>query len=353
MMFFSTLKFRLYKIYNKFKSIKQIRKKTMSTNPLYENIANELNLGKLLSIEVIQSLWGGYGELVRLEFQNKSIIIKQVKLPKPSEHPRGWNTDRSHQRKLHSYQVEVNWYQEFSKEMDEKCRIPRGLKTLKSENEWLIVMEDLASIGFVNTTLDANENHLRSCIYWLANFHAKYMNVKSDLLWNIGTYWHLDTRPDELEVLEDKELKKYAKQIDEVLNNTKYQTIVHGDAKLANFCFNVNESVCSAVDFQYVGHGCGMKDLAYFMSSAVEPNECKIYEEWILDTYFEELQKSLKYYQPNLNSEDIEKEWRSLFTVAWADFQRFVKGWSPNHFKINPYTEKLTLKALDYLNSKL
>ena len=70
-------------------------------------------------------------------------------------------------------------------------------------------MEDLASIGLTQTTYDANKNHLVSCLNWLANFHAKYMNIKSDLLWEIGTYWHLDTRPDELKALEDKELKKY------------------------------------------------------------------------------------------------------------------------------------------------
>lgn len=61
---------------------------------LYQNISQDLDLGELLSSEVIQSLWGGYGELVRLKFAKRSVIVKHVKLPKPSEHPRGWNTDR-------------------------------------------------------------------------------------------------------------------------------------------------------------------------------------------------------------------------------------------------------------------
>lgn len=118
---------------------------------LYQSIGDELDLGKLYSMEIIQSLWGGYGQLVRLRFPVKSIIVKHVLLPKPSEHPRGWNTDLSHQRKLQSYQVEVNWYQKFSLDIDNKCRIPQGFKTFQNENEWLIVMEDLAGAGFKHT----------------------------------------------------------------------------------------------------------------------------------------------------------------------------------------------------------
>ncbi|MDG2898611.1 phosphotransferase, partial [Vibrio parahaemolyticus] len=32
----------------------------------YQTIGQELNLGNYRSVEVIQSLWGGYGELVRV-----------------------------------------------------------------------------------------------------------------------------------------------------------------------------------------------------------------------------------------------------------------------------------------------
>lgn len=106
------------------------------------------------------------------------------------------------------------------------------------------------------------------------------------------------------------------------------------------------------MDFQYAGHGCGMKDVAYFMSSALEPQACKEMQEWILDSYFTALKDALNHYQPHLDCDKIEQEWRPLFAVAWADFQRFIKGWSPNHYKINTYTESLTAKALAYLKSK-
>ena len=296
---------------------------TKKINPLYQDIGADLNLGLLNSVDVIQTLWGGYGELVRLTFLDKSVIVKHVKLPKPSQHPCGWNSDFSHQRKLHSYQVEVNWYQGFSTPSDERCRIPQGLKCFQTENEWLIVMEDLAEAGFGSTTTQANKNHLRASLYWLANFHARYMHTQSNLVWEVGTYWHLETRLDELKVLKKSALKDFAQHIDDTLKRTCYQTLVHGDAKLANFCFDDDGSHCAAVDFQYVGHGCGMKDVVLFMSSAVEPASCAKMQEW-----------------------------RALFAVAWADFQRFIKGWSPNHYKINPCTESLTASALTYLRSK-
>lgn len=319
-------------------------------NPLYQNIGDELKLGLLSSVEVIQTLWGGYGELVRLKFSSKTIIVKHVSLPKTSQHPLGWNTNRSHQRKLHSYQVEVNWYQNFSLPTDERCTIPKGLKCFQRENQWLIVMEDLSSIGFNVTTKVANKSHLQACLIWLGNFHARYMNCRSDLLWEMGTYWHLETRPDELEALSEQSLKNNAQVIDRALQQATYQTILHGDAKLANFCFNSEGTKAAAVDFQYVGHGCGMKDVALFMSSAVLPEFCQEKEEWILNTYFNALHEALKHYQQDINASDVEGEWRELFYVAWADFLRFLKGWSPNHWKINAYSEKAMEGGLYYLS---
>ncbi len=321
-------------------------------NPLYQNIGDELNLGRLNFTETIQTLWSGYGELVRLRFETKSIIVKHVKLPKQTSHPRGWDTDISHQRKVHSYQVETAWYQNFSSPSDERCRIPKGLKCFQNKNEWLIVMEDLQESGFTDTTYEADDTHLVSCLRWLANFHAKYMGVKSDVLWESGTYWHLETRPDELKALKDKELKEYASLIDKELKSAKYQTIVHGDAKLANFCFSSDASRCAAVDFQYVGQGCGMKDVIYFISSAVEPEDCENMEAKLLDIYFKELRTALEYYQPNINAQELEKEYRDLFVIAWADFQRFIKGWATEHYKINDYSENLSAKAIEYLSSK-
>ena len=321
-------------------------------DPLYQDIGRELGLGTVDTVECIQTLWGGYGELVRVAFAERSVIIKHVTLPKPASHPRGWNSDRSHQRKLRSYAVEVHWYDRFSTPVDDRCRTPRGLKSFQAPDEWLIVMEDLATAGYTDTAALADSAHLETVIVWLANFHARHMGMKSEKLWENGTYWHLRTRPDELEALDDLRLKEHAELIDAALNQTRYATFVHGDAKLANFCFFPGGRSAAAVDFQYVGHGCGMKDLAYFMGSALAPETYGSLEPWVLDTYFSELEEALGHYRPSIDSGAVEAEWRPLFVVAWADFQRFIKGWSPGHGKINVYAEALTKRALDQLSSR-
>ncbi|MEZ8035071.1 phosphotransferase [Vibrio crassostreae] len=351
---------------------------------LYQKIAVSLGFNQGFGVQVIQSLWGGYGELVRLVFSQensaelKSVIVKHVALPDKAEHPKGWNTKLSHQRKVHSYQVETEWYQSFTQEWDERCPVPVGLQCELQENEWLIVMQDLADIGFPLTsqfdvlavsddlatkdtqselasayTLEEQKQR-DACLKWLANFHAKHINVdqeQSASLWQVGTYWHLDTRPDELNALSDLQLKHQAQHIDRILRECPYPTLVHGDAKLANFCFDPESEKVAAVDFQYVGHGCAMKDVALFMSSAVRPQDCAELESHMLETYFRYLEEALTYYQPQLSFDEVEAAWRPMFYVAWADFQRFVKGWSPEHWKINPYTEQLTQTVIEQLES--
>ncbi|WP_061015751.1 phosphotransferase [Vibrio splendidus] len=367
------------------KNLAQLQTSSDKNQPeLYQKIAVSLGFNQGFGVQVIQRLWGGYGELVRLVFSQensaelKSVIVKHFALPDQAEHPKGWNTKLSHQRKVHSYQVETAWYQSFSQQWDERCPIPVGLQCELAENEWLIVMQDLADIGFPLTsqfnvlavfddlTNKDTQSDLASgytleeqkqrdaCLKWLANFHAKHINVdqeQSASLWQVGTYWHLDTRPDELNALSDLQLKHQAQHIDRILRECPYPTLVHGDAKLANFCFDPESEKAAAVDFQYVGHGCAMKDVALFMSSAVRPQDCQEYEREVLDVYFQHLKEALAHYQTPLSFDDVEAAWRPMFYVAWADFQRFVKGWSPDHWKINPYTEQLTQKVVKQLES--
>ena len=129
------------------------------------------------------------------------------------------------------------------------------------------------------------------------------------------------------------------------MNACQFKTLVHGDAKLANFCFSETGEV-AGVDFQYVGGGCGMKDLAYFTGSCLSEEDCEQLEAKIIDTYFTYFHKA------NAKTHhELEQEWRGLYPVAWADFHRFLKGWSPEHWKINTYSERLTREVITQLNA--
>ena len=102
----------------------------------------------------------------------------------------------------------------------------------------------------------------------------------------------------------------------------------------------------AAVDFQYVGGGCGMKDVAYFIGSCLNESDCEKYESSVLDFYFAELNRSFKQNNICINGNELENNWRALYHVAWTDFHRFLKGWSPGHWKINTYSEKVTRQVL-------
>ena len=312
-------------------------------------------------VEVIQSLWSGYGEIVRYavfysDLNINSVVVKHVHLPKQSKHPRGWNTDLSHERKVHSYQIETYFYEHYNAQCSIACYTPQCFAIEHRDDEILMVMEDLDDSAYSERRTAVDLEEMKVCLNWLANFHATYMQQSPVGLWQSGTYWHLQTRPEELKALQDIPLKKAANSIDQILRGAKYQSFVHGDAKLANFCFGrtkEGEVKVAAVDFQYVGGGCGMKDVAYFIGSCLYEEDCDRYESTLLDYYLEALQQALGRMQPAMNAIEIVKEWRELYHWAWADFHRFLKGWSPEHWKINSYSERICKEVIDKLGKQI
>jgi hypothetical protein len=300
-------------------------------------------------LEVVQTLWSGYGQLVRCRLQGglqSSVIVKHVRWPTKKDHPRGWHSDLSHQRKVRSYEVETSWYQHHSAQCGLECRVPKCLAVRNLGDEIFIVLEDLDLAGFASRRNRVSHRELKACLSWLANFHATFMGQSPEGLWEVGTYWHLATRPDELAVLDDGPLKRGALEIDRKLSASAFLTVVHGDAKLANFCFSDDGGRVAAVDFQYVGGGCGMKDVAYFISSCLDEDQSENKEGELLDFYFSSLETALAAANKELDFAALSKDWRELYPVAWTDFYRFLQGWSPGHWKIHRYSERLAREVL-------
>lgn len=308
------------------------------------------------SLSTIQPLWSGYGDIVRVGLtgcERASIIVKHIQLGASTNHPKGWNSDRSHQRKLQSYRVEQHWYAYYAPQCDRYCTVPECLFTAQHDNDTVIMLSDLNEQGFPRRHEVASIEQIHACLRWLAFFHACFIQAKPTGLWETGNYWHLTTRPDEHQAMADSPLKHAATSIDKALKACRYQTLIHGDAKLANFCFSEDGGKAAAVDFQYVGKGIGIIDVAYFIGSCVDDEHCFSAEEPLLDYYFQQLSQALAHYHPQLDAEAIEQCWRQYYDLAWADFRRFLLGWSPGHWKLGCYSEFVTERALAQLSLKL
>lgn len=332
--------------------------------PLHEllnmNILNKIKLlldnPNIVIEEEVQSLWSGYGKIVRCRdvVSNQYYIVKAIAPEKAHKHPRGWNTSASHQRKIRSYQVETSFYQDFAGLTDHNNKVPRLIQSTIGENYTLLIMEDLNHAGYSTRQQQANEQSLFTAIKWLAYFHARFMGVSHCLepistLWPVGTYWHLATRKDEWAAMPNSDYKTKATVIDKMLNTSKYQTLVHGDAKFENLCFTPDLTSVAAVDFQYVGLGSGVKDLAYLAGSCLSDKALFEYDGIIVKEYLAQLKQALKHYRSNVDFNDLSKEVTKLYPVAWADFYRFLLGWNPDSVKIGGYMKTKATQGLNAL----
>ncbi len=300
---------------------------------------NTTHASSCTELEHIQSLWSGYGKISRYKLEaaaQKTVVVKHIALNQSPKHPRGWNTDKSHLRKVKSYEVETHWYQKWNQACMTHARIPQFIGSYQEGKDRWIILEDL-NVDFPLRKHHVGLSEIKACLKWLANFHLAFINKSPNGLWKVGTYWHLATRPDEFEKIEHSALKSKAHLIDDALNSCKYQTIVHGDAKLANFCFSKDETDVAAVDFQYVGGGCGIKDVAYLFSSALDGSSLQRYEDDLLAYYFSCLKDAFVASDFDFDFQELESEWRKMYPFAWADFIRFLQGWMPSHQKMNGY----------------
>jgi len=311
----------------------------------------EISGGKEISrMEKIQSLWNGYGDLLRVSITGgnpSSLIVKHIKFVSKA------SSDVSHQRKMKSYQVEMHWYSKGDFPNRENHYIPRCFRTLEKDGEGVLILEDLKECGFPLVKSTTGRKNVSACLHWLAAFHADFLGENPAGLWDQGTYWHLETRQQEWQVLKDSKLKEAAVPIDHRLKSARYKTLLHGDTKLANFCFSADGQKAAAVDFQYIGGGCGMKDLAYFIGSCYSDEQCEKMETPLLDEYFSYLESAIEQRQrgprpvANLDIPLLLAEWRSLYPVAWADFHRFLKGWTGGRWNKNSYSEKICRRVIE------
>lgn len=179
--------------------------------------------------------------------------------------------------------MEASFYKHITaKPLPSDCVTPAALDISIQGDNVTIVLTDL-NIKYNNPTGDyLTKEETLLCLEWLASFHAHFWNREEDIegLWEQGSYWHLDTRLDEYNSMKDDIWKKNAARLGDILKgypdgdrnkerDRRYRTIIHGDMKAENILFSEDKESCSVCDFQYVGQGYGMVDVAYLLSSSV------------------------------------------------------------------------------------
>lgn len=301
---------------------------------------------KIVGVHLVQPLWGGLGELLRLELTGGAInsaILKRVLAPEEQ------STNPSMKRKWHSYQVEQRWYEKYSKRCEQvACRTARWYGNQAHGRELFLLLEDLGVAGFVPQKCPTRR-HLQLGLEWLARFHALFMFERPEELWKRGTYWNLPDRLDELERTTHPWFKAQSRALDRALKGARFQTVVHGDSKASNFLWrNLDEA--AAVDFQWVGPGCGMRDVTLLLDRCLGEEGCMVEADHWLNHYFESLQRELLRHQLDCPWEALEAEWRRLYPIAWCDHERLWQGWGQGRPSLGPYTRHLMMRSSQVLN---
>jgi hypothetical protein len=319
----------------------------------------------------IASLWAGYGKVTELSVvvagddddgsHRHDLVVKRVSPPP------GRPDDVGHARKVDSYAFEASFYREVAPRLlalppGDVPRVGAPFLVVEDGTTTTLVLEDLRPAFPVFPRGGLSRAQLGAALRWLAAFHAAFWGCGTtggngglpppaitpppSLAAREGTYWHLATRPDELAAIvgdaEHGDLAAAAPGIAaDLLAGAAgpHGTLVHGDAKAANFCFTTDGGTAAAFDFQYVGSGLGARDVAYLLCSAGGSREIGTpgSEDAWLELYFSAL-------APRLAARGFAVEGhggdaggagppytravlKSHYELAAADFYRFMAGW--------------------------
>ncbi len=313
---------------------------------------------EIVDSELMQPVWGGNGEVLRVELAGarvNSVVVKHITIPEAKRKKK--KKDASLVRTLASYDNELTFYREYATQLTKRVRVPHFYDGQRLDDGWVFVLEDMLVSGFLTARKRYTEVDIQAALTWLAGFHAAFMGSAADGLWSSGSYWNLSDRQTELARMTHPKLKAAASALDAALSGCRFKTIIHGDAKTDNFCFPGSGLDVAGVDFQHTGLGCGMKDVMCLLDSCLDPFEAAVATPDLLDLYFRVLAAAL-----NERSEAegttsrewadaaaVEHEWRRLFPIAWADYYRFLDGWAPGKYPPEGYAEEMLNQALHSL----
>ena len=210
---------------------------------------------------------------------------------------------------LLAYEREMKFYQHFSAECSLNPPKFYGGADVSGEGDYLLLMEDLAGARFVSQLDVLSSADTLACVRSLAAMHAQYWRAPK-LGDSAGLYqfsdWAEIYEPvirsgwplfqQDFDVLIPDQMRPMfepgnaaAGAIFKYFCERRPKTLLHGDARIENFCFDADSGEARAYDWQLAAAGPGIYDLIYFFANSVAP-----------ETLFEEGEALLKAYHASL-----------------------------------------------------
>lgn len=307
-----------------------------------------------------------------------SYILKLISPPSSSRN------DESHIRKILSYQIEQYFYTQLAPQLPATIPVAKCLASINEKrpdggSTTAMILSDLAQdypvAGEKRAAL--TDRQALSALDWLSNFHGFWWSRVEDLdssklvlppleqakrespsgnsVWLNGGYTYLATRRSEYQNLIHDSDSEWSEALTQPVGNRnqsiaelvatflapststtapiqRYQTLIHGDVKSENLFTNIPGDQVAFYDFQYVGLGLGVCDLAKFFTCSV-PLEMLVPDVYVPDVLAmdEGERVLLERYWKNLNDVGGKGyEWK-LFVRHWetalVDWLRFQASW--------------------------
>lgn len=307
--------------------------------------------------------------------KEQSFILKLISPPpaKPS--------DEGHIRKILSYQVEQYFYTHLAPRMPESIPVAKCFASINEQH-----VDGTAMTAMVLTDLRQafpvagekrgvlSEKQVSAALNWLASFHGFWWDFaqnrvsllkppleesksrsESRTIWLNGGYTYLATRRKEFADLEVDTDSEWCSLLTEPLENgiclaevvatvlapnehlcgptDQYQTVIHGDVKSENLFTSKSGDQAVFYDFQYIGLGLGVCDLAKLFTCSVPLDMLVEREHQYSDTL--DMQpgekKLLQVYLEQVKSTAGRSYGWELFIFHWktalVDWLRFQASW--------------------------
>ncbi|TRX95550.1 hypothetical protein FHL15_003508 [Xylaria flabelliformis] len=321
-----------------------------------------------------------YGDIGTTGEDGKEMYALILKLISPPPTPSVGEVE-GHLRKILSYEVEQNFYGSIAPRLGRDLPVARCISATQGkpgadtpEGLTATLMTDLRSkypvAGEKRAAL--NETQVNAALDWLSNFHRKSWGIlpmplqelllppleeadrrkrgaaPGQSVWLNGGYTYLATRRKEYASLaadSDSEWSSMlcqpslpressiAEKVADVLTprGRDYETLIHGDVKSENLFTTHSGSEVAFYDFQYVGLGLGVCDLAKLFTCSVPLHKLTDDDEPARLLMGEGEKGLLERYRDNLLAgTDKTYDW-NIFVRHWetalVDWLRFQASW--------------------------